>query len=791
MNRFIRKTIFCFICLLILNLGCVSDAPRKESVSHVAQADAASAAQRSPLIRLPDGAELSMLDGSVHEAEPIVMSPEEMAAWEALNNNPDAIIPGIVWVGEMGVTESVEQIMARAALEDAAAVPRQPESLTIKSEIELPWRKHRPQNPASPQVSRWSDIEPLEEQHEDQITPNREGTEPRLPQTLSTAFDVQDLGTSGGFIPPDTVGDVGPTQYLSCSNGRLRVHSKAGVLGLNTTLNGFFQSVRNGFGTSDPRVRFDRTTNRWFVSCINLSLPNRVLLAVSSGPTVNSTANFTFYFFQHDLVGTTPNSDTGGLLDFPSLGVDNNAVYIGGNVFNSSLTSYIGSTGFVVRKSSVTSGGPIVVTAFRQIVAGTGAGPFAPMGVSNDDTVTNEGYFIGADNAAFGRLAMRRVSSPGGTPTISGNILITVPATNFPTAVPVLGSTRPLDAIDDRLFLATIHLNQLTGLRTLWTAHNFRVTTAGIASSTGNRIGCRWYELQNLTATPTVRQSGTVFDSATTNFNRYWMPTVAMTLQGHAVFGSSVGGDARRAEIAVTGRLASQTLGQMDTPPVIAQGTTFNYNVETSGTQRWGDYSMTSVDPTDGMTIWTNQQYCNATNSWAMRVFKVLAPPPAMPSSANPPSVPTGATNVNVQIIGTSSAGSGFFDPDPSYPNHIAATVNGGGVTVNSITFTNPTDITLNLTVSNAAATGLRTISVTNPDGQSITSAPILNIIPSCILMGDLNEDTLVDGIDIDPFVQCLVNGTSPGHNCACGDFNGSTAVDAGDIPGFLTALGI
>jgi hypothetical protein len=80
---------------------------------------------------------------------------------------------------------------------------------------------------------------------------------------------------------------------------------------------------------------------------------------------------------------------------------------------------------------------------------------------------------------------------------------------------------------------------------------------------------------------------------------------------------------------------------------------------------------------------------------------------------------------VNVVITGTSSNGSGFFDTpntntDPCR-TRLAATVSNG-VTVNSVTYTSPTSITLNVTTF-GATTGAATVTVTNPDGQSVSGA--------------------------------------------------------------------
>src|SRR5439155_5856165 len=208
-----------------------------------------------------------------------------------------------------------------------------------------------------------------------------------LPQLVGTNFlGVQ--SSESGFIPPDSMGAVGPDQILVVANGRIKVFDKAGNLGaLNASTDVFFRSVLPGGsrGTSDPRAVYDRLSGRFFVSMISVDTPNRVLLAVSSESTISGTGSFTFFQFQHDLVGNTPNADTGGFADYDSLGVDANAAYVGVNVFNAAGSAFLGTTGYVVRKSSVLSGGPMVETAFRQMATAVGAGQFAPVGVTNDD----------------------------------------------------------------------------------------------------------------------------------------------------------------------------------------------------------------------------------------------------------------------------------------------------------------------------------------------------------------------------------------------------------------------
>src|SRR5256886_14091006 len=96
--------------------------------------------------------------------------------------------------------------------------------------------------------------------------------------------------------------------------------------------------------------------------------PNRILIAVSdaaSNGTITGSTVWTFFFVQQNTVG---GGDTGEFLDYPSLGVDNNALYIGGNMFGAASGLFITTPAFVVRKSSILGAGPVVTTAFRQLI---------------------------------------------------------------------------------------------------------------------------------------------------------------------------------------------------------------------------------------------------------------------------------------------------------------------------------------------------------------------------------------------------------------------------------------
>lgn len=620
---------------------------------------------------------------------------------------------GVLWQGEAGITETVAEIMERERRNP-------PKKLKFPREVrpELDEERDRKPNPESPAIASF----PFNQ-------PKAFGIEILNPQTVGTSFKGPRIGDTIGYIPPDTVGDVGPTQVLIYVNGRIRVFDKAGnVGGLDATGDAFFNSVRNGLSVGDPRVRYDRLSARWFVICFNFaSTDNRILIAVSSGATITNSSSFTFFQFTHSAVA--PAGDAGTFADYPTLGVDKFALYIGTNNF---LGNNLASTsGFVVNKAALI-GGTLTATVFRSLGTGSSSGVETPYGVQNDDPNATEGYFIGGDTLMLGRLVMRRVSNPGGAPSISANINITIPANAIPLPQTALGSTKPLDGLDNRLYAAQIFTNKITGAKSLWTANASAADATGATTGANDRNVSRWYEITNLTSAPTLNQSGTLFDNSAANPNGYWMPSVALSGQGHMAIGTSVAGATRRAEIAVAGRFRTDAPGTLQSPTT-AQTTTSNYNIgTTSAVQRWGDYSQTVVDPNDDQTMWTFQEYCDATNSWAVRAVQLNAPPPATPASSAPAATSAGQPSVNVVITGTSVGGSEFFDPGadtggPGFANHISATVSGG-VTVNSVTFNNPTQITLNVSTVGAPV-GFKNVTVTNPDGQSRTGNNLIEIL--------------------------------------------------------------
>ncbi len=569
---------------------------------------------------------------------------------------------------------------------------------------------------------------------------------PTLNFTAATFYDCS------GW-PPDTMGAVGPTQFIIALNGRVRSFNKVtGVAdsGINVGTDAFFSSVMTPGSnfTTDPRIRYDRLSGRWFITMIDVpgqqgTQPNRVMIAMSDSGTITSSTVWSFFHFAGDATN---------FADYPTLGIDANALYIGANIFSVSSGSFVNCSAYVVRKSSLLNGGPIVVTTFTGLIS-RNAGPFTPQGVDNYDPAATEGYFIGVDNSSTSRLRLRRVSNPGGVPTLSGNVTITVSPFASPIDVTVLGTSGTLDGLDRRL-LAAHYRNGF-----LWTSHNVGVNSTG-GTSSPDRDGVRWYQIKGIPTgqTPSVAQSGTVYQSGSANLS-YWMGTIMVSGQGHAAMGFTRAGPNNYLDAATTGRLAGDASGTMGTPVAYTASTSAYTPSDGAPPHRWGDYSYTSLDPSDDMTMWTIQEWAQSPgNGYAVQVAKLLAPPPALPTNCNPSSVTQDVASVSVVVKGSAANGAGFFDPGTNFPNHVSVTVNGGGVSVNSVTYNNPTNLTVNLTVAPNATPGARTITVTNPDGQSAASlSGLLTIV------GGINLAPTLDSISNSNFTSILTWGSISG----------------------------
>src|ERR1700682_2010230 len=151
--------------------------------------------------------------------------------------------------------------------------------------------------------------------------PPRTSSGQKSPQTLVDEIIGPAITDTLGFVPPDTMGAVGSTQFLFAVNGRFRGFNK------NTPHTQIFDVAEATFwgatadaaGVSDAHVRYDRLTQRWFMIEIDVKASaNHILLAVSATSDLSTT---TWTQFQIPATGITTATDQGCFDDYPTPGI--------------------------------------------------------------------------------------------------------------------------------------------------------------------------------------------------------------------------------------------------------------------------------------------------------------------------------------------------------------------------------------------------------------------------------------------------------------------------------------
>ncbi|MFN0242842.1 MAG: hypothetical protein ACKVWV_08135 [Planctomycetota bacterium] len=409
------------------------------------------------------------------------------------------------------------------------------------------------------------------------------------PPSLGTNFVGPRLGDAGaGLIPPDTCGAVGINHFVAVVNANISIYVKStGARVLNSSLTSFFGQSAGG----DPRCVFDPHSQRFIV--LSTDFNTKILIAVST------TSDPTGSWFK-----TTFNPqggvDAGAWPDYPTLGVDANGIYtssymVGGN-FDMAL--------FVIDKAPLVA--PVqslgTITAFRDLPWEGAIQPCVTYG-----SPTGE-YLVSRRNAT--RMRLRLVTGPMTSPTLTEVGQVPIPTHSGPPDAPALGSTTPLDALDTR------PMNAVFRNGSVWTAH-------GITS--GGRSSIRWYELNPTTITAV--QTGTIADPILS----FMDGSIAVNAAGDVALGFSGSDASQFAACYFTGRNAGDPPGVTATPVLLKAGQGAYNHTDGNGTNRWGDYSLTSVDPTDDNTFWTIQEYARTSNQWGTWIGKLNPGCPGTP----------------------------------------------------------------------------------------------------------------------------------------------------------------
>ena len=235
-----------------------------------------------------------------------------------------------------------------------------------------------------------------------------------LATDVGLAFTGSTFQTDSSYYPPDVNGDVGRDHLVEVLNGRINMMGREdGVRVQSETMTQFFENAGATVFNDpiNPKVVFDRLTDRWFVAANGTGNGNWLYLAVSE--TSNPTGNWQHVQFVGDSTGIQFN-------DQVTLSTDADAVYLTTNNSNGDATSSI----YSIPKTDL---------------------------LGANTTLTNMSRFEGLDPETFGssiQVALNFEASDGqavaiGTDGPSGVILTTIQ--NSDAAGATLGTPLEID----------------------------------------------------------------------------------------------------------------------------------------------------------------------------------------------------------------------------------------------------------------------------------------------------------------------------------------------------------
>ena len=146
-------------------------------------------------------------------------------------------------------------------------------------------------------------------------------------------FTGSTYGVNTFALPADGDGAIGPGHFVEFINGRFAIYAKAdGSLLQSTNDMAFWENagitIPGGEDVSDPRVVFDPASQRWFASAI--SFDPRTFAGNSFFLAISGSADPTGLWQTVSLVADPAN---GNFADFPTLGLDADAVYLAADMF--------------------------------------------------------------------------------------------------------------------------------------------------------------------------------------------------------------------------------------------------------------------------------------------------------------------------------------------------------------------------------------------------------------------------------------------------------------------------
>jgi hypothetical protein len=407
--------------------------------------------------------------------------------------------------------------------------------------------------------------------------------------------------TDTAWFPPDCTAAAGPQHVLVAVNASFAVYSKAGVVARAAqTFTTWYANVITDAKIFDPKVIFDQQSNRWFL--LTVALPSDpakkesyFLLSVSqSADPLGPWWNYKLDATKDGATATT------NWADYPSLGVDAQAVYLTANMFQFGGNFQYAKVR-ILNKTPLLSGAAATWWDFTKLKNGGGSTAFTvqpcyTFGAPQVQYLVNS-YFTGASTE--NRLTLWSITGRPTAPVLAGRTVTTAPYGQPPVA-DQKGGGPGLNAGDVRVLNAVYRGGDVwCGLTTF---HNWGESV--------NRAAVHWFQIDP--STGALVQQG-VFGAKGVH---YFYPALMPDANGNMTLVFCRSSTTEFASIYFTGRKATDPLGQLQASALVKAGAGNSQRVDGSGRNRWGDYAGAAADPADGRVVWVYSMFADAANKW-------------------------------------------------------------------------------------------------------------------------------------------------------------------------------
>lgn len=438
------------------------------------------------------------------------------------------------------------------------------------------------------------------------------------PATQMTAkapvLNFEGLADDNTAIPPDTMGAVGLTHVMTALNTQFRVQSRTGTVLTTVAHDAFWQTT----GAFDPKVFYDHAAHRWIVVALDGAYEATSSLLIAVSDTADPTGTWTI----HDI--PADQNLIGAWGDFPMVGFNAKHFVVTLNMFQiAGGGSFVESAVFVLDKAAL----------YADAIDGvfhTSIYDFCMAPAVSFDGDTGPVYLVEAgwppSTAWLLTVDDEWLFYEGEIPGLSWN--------EWGGNLATQAGGNPIDAGDDRMTNAVLRNGWL------YASH-----TAFLPAQTPTSAVAQWWRIK-----PDLSEGTQYRILSPQAGGMLAYPSIAVNEANDMVIGYSAFSPASYASAAYSYRRASDSPGVMSAPYVYKSGEANYYKTYGGFYNRWGDYSMTVVDPLDDTTFWTIQEYAetpvNSESQWGTWWAKVVTTPFGAPSNLT--ATATGTTSVGV-----------------------------------------------------------------------------------------------------------------------------------------------